>query len=162
MRERKLQQKSRWRLLQMKHLEKICNCTRGNPAVEKFGRAGGRMPPPTARPALRKPDAVIGLNGQTEKRPRRRAAPSCEAMSRRRLLIAGVGSWRESAPSCWTASASSATSPSMKGKRSSLERRRTVSLSDSFAATRLEACTHKSRLFGNRWLMSALPPKAAV
>jgi hypothetical protein len=23
------------------------------------------------------------------------------------------------------------------------------------------ACTHKSRLFGNRWLMSALPPKAA-
>jgi len=25
----------------------------------------------------------------------------------------------------------------------------------------LRACTHKSRLFGNRWLMSALPPKAA-
>ena len=74
----------------------------------------------------------------------------------RRLLIAGVGSWRESAPSCWTASASSATSPSMKGKQSSLERRRTVSLSDSFAATRLEACTHKSRLFGNRWLMIAV------
>jgi hypothetical protein len=24
------------------------------------------------------------------------------------------------------------------------------------------ACTHKSRLSGNRWLMSALPPKAAV
>jgi hypothetical protein len=42
-----------------------------------------------------------------------------------------------------------------------LERRRTVSLSDSFAATRLEACTHKSRLFNNRWLMSALPTKAA-
>ena len=24
------------------------------------------------------------------------------------------------------------------------------------------ACTHKSRLFGNRWLMSALPPKADI
>jgi hypothetical protein len=24
-----------------------------------------------------------------------------------------------------------------------------------FAAARLEACTHKSRLFGNRWLMTA-------